>query len=327
MTMGVWLLRRILQAMMVILAMSLIVFIGMHLIGSPVDVLLTQDSTQADRERLIRDLGLDQPVWMQYFSFLGNALQGEMGRSFVYNTPAITLILQRLPATLELAVAALMISVFVGVPLGLYAGLKPRNPLAKVIMTGSILGFSLPGFWVGLLLIMLFSVQLGLLPASGRGDTLRFLGVEWSFLTLDGLRHMILPAINLALFKVSMVIRLTRSGVREVMALDYVKFARAKGLSPIRIVVMHIFRNSMIPLVTVLGLEFGSTIAFAVVTESIFSWPGTGKLILDSLNALDRPVVVAYLLVVVTLFVTINLVVDILYRVLDPRVRMGGLGT
>lgn len=326
MTMGVWLLRRILQALLVVLAMSLIVFIGMHMIGSPVDVLLAQESTQADRERLIRDLGLDQPVWIQYFSFLGNALQGELGRSFVYNTPAITLILQRLPATLELAFAALLIAVFIGVPLGLFAGLKPRHPLARLVTTGSILGFSLPTFWVGLLLIMAFSVQLGMLPASGRGRTVHVLGGDWSFLTLDGLRHMVLPAINLALFKLSMVIRLTRAGVREVLAQDYVKFARAKGLSPLRIVTIHILRNSMIPLVTVLGLEFGSTIAFAVVTESIFAWPGTGKLILDSLNALDRPVVVAYLLVVVTLFVTINLVVDILYRVLDPRVRIGGLG-
>ncbi|MFT3690937.1 MAG: ABC transporter permease [Paenirhodobacter sp.] len=323
--MGIWLLRRILQALLVILAMSAIVFVGMHMIGSPVDVLLTQDSTQADREQLIRDLGLDRPIWMQYFSFLGNALHGEMGRSFVYNTPAISLILQRLPATLELALAALGIAIVIGVPLGLFAGLKPRNPLAKAITTGSILGFSLPTFWVGLLLIMTFSVQLGLLPASGRGQTVHILGADWSFLTLDGLRHMVLPAVNLALFKVSMVIRLTRAGVREVLAQDYVKFARAKGLSPLRIVIMHILRNSMIPLVTVLGLELGSTIAFAVVTESIFAWPGTGKLILDSLNALDRPVVVAYLLVVVTLFVTINLVVDILYRVLDPRVRIGGM--
>ena len=325
MNMGLWLLRRVLQAILVILAMSAIVFIGMHLIGNPADVLLTSESTQADRERLIRDLGLDQPLVVQYFSFLGNALQGEMGRSFVYNMPAVSLILQRLPATLELAVAALLLAIVIGVPLGLFAGLKPRNPISKLITTGSILGFSLPTFWVGLLLIMVFSVQMGLLPASGRGQTVRVFGSNWSFLTLDGLRHMILPAINLALFKVSMVIRLTRAGAREVAAQDYVKFARAKGLSPLRIVIMHIFRNSMIPLVTVLGLEFGSTVAFAVVTESIFSWPGTGKLILDSLNALDRPVVVAYLLVVVTLFVTINLIVDILYRVLDPRVRIGGL--
>lgn len=324
MTMGVWLLRRILQAVLVVLAMSVIVFVGMHFVGSPVDVLLSQESTLEDRERLIRDLGLDQPIWVQYFRFLVSALQGEMGRSFVYNTPAVTLILQRLPATLELTFAALTIAVVIGVPLGLFAGLKPNNPLARLITTGSILGFSLPTFWVGLLLIMVFSVQMGLLPASGRGETVRVLGSEWSFLTWDGLRHLVLPAINLSLFKVSMVIRLTRSGVREVVALDYVKFARAKGLSPMRIVRMHILRNTMIPLVTVLGLELGSTIAFAVVTESIFAWPGAGKLILDSINALDRPVVVAYLLVIVMLFVTINLIVDILYRVLDPRVRIGG---
>ena len=324
MTMTVWILRRIAQAILVVLAMSLIVFVGMHLVGDPIDVLLTQDSTQADREQLILALGLDRPIWEQYLSFLGSALRGEMGNSFVYNTPAVKLILQRLPATLELAFSALFIAIFIGVPLGLYAGLRPERPLAKIITTGSILGFSLPTFWVGLLMIMVFSVSLGLLPASGRGATVRVLGIEWSFLTWDGLKHLLLPAINLSLFKASMVIRLTRSGVREVIGLDYVKFARAKGLAPRRIVFTHILRNTMIPLVTVLGLELGSTIAFAVVTESIFAWPGAGKLILDSLNALDRPVVVAYLLVVVTLFVTINLIVDILYRVLDPRVRLGG---
>ena len=324
MTTSVWLVRRVLQAMLVVLAMSLIVFVGMHMVGNPVDVLLTQEATHEDRARLIESLGLDRPIWAQYLSFLGSALQGEMGNSFVYNTPAVTLILQRLPATLELAFAALFISVLIGVPLGLYAGMRPEKPLARLITTGSILGFSLPTFWVGLLMIMVFSVSLGLLPASGRGDTVRIFGSEWSFLTWDGLQHLLLPAINLSLFKASMVIRLTRSGVREVIGLDYVKFARAKGLAPRRIVFRHILRNTMIPLVTVLGLELGSTIAFAVVTESIFAWPGAGKLILDSLNALDRPVVVAYLLVVVTMFVTINLIVDILYRVLDPRVRLGG---
>jgi peptide/nickel transport system permease protein len=191
-------------------------------------------------------------------------------------------------------------------------------------MTGSILGFSLPTFWVGLLLIMTFSVWLGWLPASGRGRTVSVLGIEWSFLTLDGLRHMVLPAFNLALFKISLVTRLTRAGVQEVLPLDYVKFARAKGLTPRRVMLVHILRNILIPLVTVLGLEFGSTVAFAVVTESIFSWPGAGKLILDSLNALDRPVIVAYLMVVAALFVIINLVVDVLYRLLDPRVRLEG---
>ena len=191
-------------------------------------------------------------------------------------------------------------------------------------MAGSIVGFSLPTFWVGLMLIMTFSVSLGFLPASGRGETVEVLGSQWSFLTANGLKHMLLPAINLSLFKISLVIRLTRAGVREVLPLDFVKFARAKGLSPLRVIGVHVLRNTMIPLVTVLGLELGSTIAFAVVTESIFSWPGAGKLILDSINALDRPVIVSYLVVVVCLFVTLNLIVDILYKVLDPRVRLEG---
>lgn len=319
--MVLWLLQRIGQALLVVFAMSLVVFLGLHAVGNPADILLAPDATQLDRAELVAKLGLDKPLWEQYLSFALSALQGDLGRSFVYNVPAVTLIMQRLPATLELAFAASILSVVIGVPLGLYAGLYPERRLAKLITTGSILGFSLPTFWVGLLLIMTFSVSLGWLPASGRGETVRFLGADWSFLTLNGWRHLLLPAINLSLFKVSLVIRLTRAGVREVLPLDYVRFARAKGLRPRRIMTMHILRNIMIPLVTVLGLELGSTIAFAVVTESIFAWPGSGKLILDSINALDRPVVMAYLLVVVTLFVLINLVVDILYRVLDPRVR------
>lgn len=319
-----WLIRRILQAVLVVLAMSIIVFLGLHMVGSPVDVLLAPEATQADREALIRNLGLDQPIWVQYLRFLGSALQGDLGKSFVYNTPAVKLILQRMPATLELAAASMIISLTIGIPLGLFAGLRPQNVFSRLITTGSILGFSLPTFWVGLLFIMIFSVSLGILPASGRGQTVTVLGVKWSFLTLDGLRHMILPAVNLALFQMSMVIRLAASGSREVMRLDYIRFARAKGLAPMRIVRRHVFRNILIPLVTVIGIELGGTVAFAVVTESIFAWPGAGKLILDSLNALDRPVVVAYMLVVAVLFVTINLVVDILYRVLDPRVRVGG---
>lgn len=319
-----WLIRRVLQALLVVLAMSAIVFLGMHIVGNPVDVLLAPEATQADREELIRNLGLDQPVLVQYWRFLVSALQGDLGNSFVYNTPAVDLILQRLPATLELAAASLIISLVFGIPLGLYAGLNPGRFFSRLITTGSILGFSLPSFWVGLLFIMVFSVSLGILPASGRGETVTILGTKWSFLTLDGLRHMILPAVNLALFQMSMVIRLAASGSREVMRLDYIRFARAKGLAPMRIVWRHVFRNILIPLVTVIGIELGGTVAFAVVTESIFAWPGAGKLILDSLNALDRPVVVAYMLVVAVLFVTINLVVDILYRVLDPRVRLGG---
>ncbi|MDQ8032931.1 MAG: ABC transporter permease, partial [Bordetella sp.] len=279
--MTLWLLRRLAQAVVVVLLMTLIVFVGLHAIGNPVDILIGQDVDQVDRARIIAELGLDQPLWRQYIGFLNGALHGNLGNSFVYNIPAVELILQRLPATLELAVAALVLAVLIGLPLGLFAGLYPENPVSRIIMTGSIVGFSLPTFWVGLMLIMAFSVSLGWLPASGRGETVRWLGAQWSFLTLDGWRHMLLPAINLSLFKISLVIRLTRAGVREVLPLDYVKFARAKGLSPLRVIGVHVLRNTLIPLVTVLGLELGSTIAFAVVTESIFSWPGAGKLILD----------------------------------------------
>lgn len=317
-----WLLRRIGQAMLVVLAMTVIVFVGLHAIGNPIDILIGEDLNQQERLEAIAHLGLDKPLLQQYFSFLQNALQGDLGTSFVYNEPAIGLILDRLPATLELAVVALVMAIILGVPLGLYAGMKPASPVSKLLMSGSILGFSLPAFWVALMLIMVFSVQLGWMPSSGRGDTRSLFGIEWSFLTLDGLHHLILPAFNLALFKISLVLRLTRAGVREVMPQDFVKFARAKGLSESRVMVMHVLRNTMIPLVTVLGLELGSTIAYAVVTESIFAWPGAGKLILDSINSLDRPVVVAYLMVVVVIFVTLNLIVDLLYKLLDPRVRL-----
>ena len=314
--------KSVLQALMVVLLMTVIVFFGLHMIGNPVDILIGQDVDQVDRLRIIRELGLDQPVWRQYLAFLNGALHGNLGNSFVYNTPAILLIFQRLPATLELAFAALFLALLVGVPLGLFAGMKPDHPLSRLVMTTSILGFSLPTFWIGLMLIMAFSVTLGWLPSGGRGQTAELFGVQWSWLTADGWRHMILPAINLSLFKISLVIRLTRANVREVLPMDFVKFARAKGLSPARVVLMYVLRNTLIPLVTVVGLEFGSTIAFAVVTESIFAWPGAGKLILDSINALDRPVIVAYLMVIVCMFVTINLVVDVLYKILDPRVRV-----
>ena len=317
-----WLVRRLLQSLFVILAMTIIVFIGVSVIGDPVETLIAPDADQIERARAIVQFGLDKPLWHQYLSFLSGALHGDFGRSFVFSEPALKVILQRMPATMELAVSALILALVLGIPLGLYAGLRAESPLAKTIMAGSVLGFSLPTFWVGLLFIMVFSVQLGWLPSSGRGATRPLFGVEWSFLTLDGLTHMVLPAFNLALFKISLVIRLVRAGVREVLPQEYVKFARAKGLTERRIILVHVLKNIMIPVVTVVGIEFGSTIAFSVVTESIFSWPGMGKLIIDSINMLDRPMIVAYLVMIVFLFVAINLVVDTLYTVLDPRVRL-----
>ena len=316
-----WLLRRLLQAALVILAMTAIVFLAVNVIGNPVDVLISPDASQADRLRAIHALGLDRPLWLQYVRFLGAALHGDLGRSFVYNVPALQLILEHAPATLELAVAAVLLAVAIGVPLGLYAGLRPRGALARLAMAGSILGLSLPTFWVGLMSIVAFSVELGWLPSSGRGRTVTVLGVGWSFLTLNGLRHLLLPALNLALFNIAVVLRLTRAGTLEVLPADFIRFARAKGLTPARIVGVHVLRNIAVPLVTVIGLEFGSTVAFAVVTETVFAWPGMGKLIIDSINALDRPVIVAYLMIIVVLFVAINLVVDVLYTLIDPRVR------
>jgi peptide/nickel transport system permease protein len=319
-----YLLRRCLQACGVMLAMSVLVFVGVFAIGDPVEILISPEADQIERERAVKALGLDLPLWRQYLVFLGNALQGDLGRSFVFNEPALQLILQRMPATLELAFGATIFALIVGLPLGLYAGLKPDSPLSKGIMAGSILGFSLPTFWVGLMLIMVFAVQLGWLPSTGRGETVDVLGMRWSFLTWDGLQHMAMPAFNLALFKISLVIRLTRAGVREAMLMDYVKFARAKGLSSNRVIFVHVFKNILIPVVTVVGLEFGGTIAFSVVTESVFAWPGMGKLIIDSINVLDRPVMVAYLMIIVLMFIVINLVVDLTYSFLDPRVRLEG---
>ena len=322
--MSEWLFRRLIQALFVMLAMTMIVFVAVNVIGNPVDILVPPDADQIERQRIIVSLGLDQPLWAQYVQFLKGALHGDVGVSYVYNEPALRVILQRLPATLELAVCALVMAVIFGIPLGLYAGLKPDGFLSRLIMTGSILGFSLPTFWVGLVLIMVFAVQLGWLPSGGRGETAPLFGVQLSFLTRDGLAHLLLPAINLSLFKISLVLRLTRAGVMEVLPLDYIKFARAKGLSETRVIGVHVLKNIMIPVVTVIGLEFGSVIAFSVVTETIFSWPGMGKLIIDSINVLDRPIIVAYLMLIVALFVTINLIVDIIYTLLDPRVRVGG---
>lgn len=319
-----FILRRLLQSLMVLFVMSLLVFAGVYAIGNPVDILINPQADQAEIARATAALGLDLPLWQQYWYFLAGAVSGDLGRSFVSNVPALHLILERLPATLELALTATFIAVLLGVPLGLWAGLRPDTALGRLIMGSSIIGFSLPTFWVGVLLIMVFSVELGWLPPTGRGETIDLLGVPLSILTLDGLKHIAMPALNLALFELALLIRLTRAGTREALGQDYVRFARAKGLSMARVVRVHVLRNILIPIVTIVGVEFGSIIAFAVVTETIFAWPGMGKLLIDSINVLDRPVIVAYLLIVVVVFVTINLVVDLAYTGLDPRVRLAG---
>ena len=334
--MTVFIIRRLMQSIAVLFAMSAILFFGLYVIGNPVEILAASDADEAERARVAAALGLDRPIWQQYLAFVRGALGGDLGRSFVFGIPAIELILQRMPATFELVIVSFVIAVGLGIPLGMYAGYKPNSAGAKTIMAGSILGFSLPTFWVGLMLILTFAVTasewqtfLGIppslqfqLPAGGRGPEASFLGVESSLFTWSGLGHLFLPALNLALFKLALVIRLARAGMRETMLLDYVKYARAKGLSMRRVIFVHVLKNIMIPIVTVLGLELGSQIAFAVVTETVFAWPGMGKLIIESIDKLDRPVIVAYLLVIVVVFIVINLVVDILYSILDPRVRL-----
>jgi len=304
--------------------MTVVVFLGVYAIGNPVDILLPDDATAAERDLAIRSLGLDKPLFVQYITFLTNLLRGDLGTSFVYNISSIDLILLRLPATLELALCALFIAIVIGLPLGLLCGLRPESHLDRAVMGASIVGFSIPNFWQGLMLIMLFAVVLGWLPSTGRGEVGVIFGIETSLATWDGISHLILPAINLSLYKLSLMIRLTRSGVREVMYLDYVRFARAKGLSERRIVMAHIMKVVLVPIITVVGMEFGSLIAFATVTETIFAWPGMGKLIIDSIMRLDRPVIAGYLVVIVLLFVLINLLVDLAYSVLDPRIRLGG---
>lgn len=321
--MTVFIARRLLQGALVVLLMTVLVFLAVYAIGDPAELLIDPDATPAARAQVIAALGLDQPLHMQYLLFLRGAATGDLGSSFVYNMPALRLILQRLPATLELALTATVLSVVIGIPLGLVAGLRPNRLSSRAIMVGSILGFSLPTFWVGLILILVFGVYLSWFPVFGRGETVTLLGVQWSIFTLDGLRHLFLPGLNLALFQISLLARLTRAGVMEAMPQDYVRFGRAMGLPSRRILFGHVLKNIMIPIVTVIGMEFGSLIAFAVVTESIFSWPGMGKLIIDSINYLDRPVIVAYLMVIVVLFVMINLIVDLTYAALDPRVRLG----
>ena len=319
--------RRLAQSLLALFVMSLLVFVGVYAIGNPVDILINPQADQAEIARATAALGLDQPLWLQYWNFLVGALAGDLGKSFISNVPAVDLILTRMPATVELALSAMVIAVVLGIPLGLLAGLKPESWIGKTIMAGSILGFSLPTFWVGLMLIMVFSVYLGWLPTTGRGATIDVLGVAVSILTWDGVRHILLPATNLALFKLSLLIRLTRAGTREAMVQDYVRFARAKGVPEERVVRIHVLKNIMIPIVTVAGLEFGSVIAFAIVTETIFAWPGMGKLLIDSINVLDRPVIVAYLLIIVFIFILLNLAVDLIYTALDPRVRISGAKT
>ncbi|RMC31310.1 ABC transporter permease [Paracoccus alkanivorans] len=317
-----YIMQRLMQSIGVLLAVSVAVFLAVYAVGNPVDLLISPEATQAERQQMIARLGLDQPVWSQYLTFLWNALHGDLGTSFVHGQPALSLIVSRMPATFELVVCALLLASLIGIPIGLWVGLNDGSFGSRAVMTGSILGYSIPSFWKGMVLILVLAVWLNWLPASGRGETVPVLGIPLSFLTLDGLRHLTMPVINLAIPNIALMIRLTAAGASEAVHQDYVKFARAKGVRNQRIVRRHILRNILIPIVTVLGVEFGSLIAFSTITETVFAWPGMGKLLITSIYQLDRPVVVAYVLLVTFIFVMVNLLVDFTYAALDPRVKL-----
>lgn len=315
--------RRLLQTGLVVLIMSALVFAALYMIGDPVLMLAAPEATDLEREAIRRTLGLDKPLWQQYGIFLSKAAQLDFGDSFLTGESAMVLILERMPATLELATLAMFVSMVVGIPLGIHAGLHPESVVSRGIMTGSVLGFSLPNFWVGLMLIMLFAVMLGWVPAGGRGPVQAFGPIELSVFNPEGLKHLLLPALTIATAKCALIIRVTRAATRECLPQDYIRFARAKGLRERRVLGVHLLKNIMIPIVTIGGLEYGQVFAFAVVTETVFSWPGMGKLLIDSIVNLDRPVVVAYLMLTVVFLAMLNLVVDIGYTLLDPRVRLG----
>lgn len=320
--MTVFLIRRIMQAVVLLLAMSVIIFLSVFAIGDPVEVLVPEDASFEEIEATRRNLGLDKPLWLQYAIFLRNVARGDLGNSFVYERPALELIWKRMPATFELTIVAMCLSIVIGIPLGIFAGLFPKLIPSRLIMSVSILGFSVPGFWVGMILIMVFAVTLGWLPATGRGEIVYVFGFPFSFLSWKGCKHIILPALTLSLLPLSLHIRLTRAGMREILLLDYIKFARAKGLSEFRVIGLHALKNIMIPIITVIGLEFGTLLAGSIVVEMVFAWPGMGWMVIQAINQLDRPMVVAFMLNTLTIFIILNCMVDILYTILDPRIRL-----
>lgn len=317
-------LRRFAQALLSLLLVSMLVFGMLHSVADPVAVLLPPTARESDREKLRAELGLDRPLPVQYAKFLSRAARGDFGRSFSDGRAVSKIIVERVPATLELAVLALLLSLAVGIPLGMYAGARPGTHLARAALWGSTLGISLPTFWIGLLLMMIFGVRLEWLPPQGRGPTREFLGLEWSFTTWSGFRHMILPAATLALHHVAMILRLMRSELLDVMKAPFIRVARAYGHSEGRVVGRFAMRNALVPVVTVTGLEFGQLVAFSVVTESIFQWPGLGRLLMKSIEEVDWPVVVAYVVLTCTMFIALNLIVDAVYALIDPRIRTGG---
>jgi len=317
-----YVITRLTQGVVVLLVVSFICFGMFQFIGDPVVTLAGQYATQAQQEEVRIKMGLDKPFYIQYFIFLKNALRGNFGLSYVTQTPVLGLIFERLPASIELAISAMLIALILGIGLGVIASLNPRHFISRFIMVGSLFGISLPTFLTGILLIIIFAVKLRLLPVFGRGEVIKIAG-NWrtGFFTIDGLRHLILPAFTLGTYQMAVLLRLTRGGMLEVLREDYIRTARAKGVPPKIIIFKHALRNALIPIVTMSGLQFGSLIAFSTVTETIFQWPGAGNLLLTAIYETDYPVIVSYIMIASIFILCINLVVDILYGFLNPKIR------
>ncbi|MFI0849134.1 ABC transporter permease [Mesorhizobium sp. IMUNJ 23232] len=314
---------RLSQAFLLLFVMSLIGFIGIHSAGNPVyNIVNIETATPEDIRRATELLGLDQPVWRQYLVFVQNLATGSFGTSYIYHLPAFDLVMSKLPATLELAVVAIVVATIAGTGLGLLAGTRPGTFVDRVVVTATVYALSVPSFWLSMMLILAGAVMTGWFPPGGRGSTVDVLGGDWSFLTEDGLKHLVLPTLALAIPNIALIARLARAGTVEVERTDFVRFCIAKGLSGRRILFRHTLPNISLPIVTIVGLQFGGMLAFAVVVETIFAWPGVGKLLIDSIQLLDRPVVMATLTFISIAFVTLNALVDLLYAVLDPRVRI-----
>ncbi|MCW7539873.1 ABC transporter permease [Aquabacterium sp. A7-Y] len=320
--MFVFILRRLMQAVIVMLTVAFIAFTLFQFVGDPVTNLLGQDATPEDRARLRADLGLDQPFPVQFARFVGNAVQGEFGISLRQGRKVSSLIAERFPATLELSMVAGVLALVVGIPMGVYTALRRGSFLSQVLLTLSLLGVSLPTFLIGILLILVFSVTLGWLPSFGRGETVSLGPWSTGFLTLDGWKHLVLPAVTLAVFQLTLIMRIVRAEMLEVLRTDYIKFARARGLSDRAVHFGHALKNTLVPVITITGLQIGSLIAFAIITETVFQWPGMGLLFIQAVTFADIPVMAAYLCLIALLFVLINLVVDLLYFAVDPRLRI-----
>lgn len=314
---------RLLQAIPVMLAVSLISFAMFAYVGDPVTIMLGQDYTEAQREALVRELGLDQPFFVQFVEFLHNAVRGDFGLSYRLARPVSDLILERMPATLELSFSAALLALVIGVPMGVYTGLYRDSWLSRLFLTISLIGVSLPTFLIGILLILVFSVILGWLPSFGRGETVAIGWWTTGLLTASGLKALILPSVTLGLFQMTLIMRLVRSEMLEVLRTDYIKFARARGLPDRVIHFGHALKNTLVPVITITGLQLGAIIAFAIVTETVFQWPGMGLLFIQAVANADIPIMAAYLMLIALLFVIINLIVDLLYYAVDPRLRSG----